>query len=136
MIMVDTGALVGVAVPQDGYHRNARAAAVALAGQSHVSPVTIVAEAAGFIRWRYGLHHERMFWDWAAEGSLDLLSVDMDLIRDARTIDRQYSDLGLGFADAILLAACERERCARIFTFDKRLAAFKPSFAPALELIP
>jgi predicted nucleic acid-binding protein len=134
--MVDSGALIGSAVPTDGYHARARATALSLAGQPHVSPVTIVAEAAGFIRLRYGLHHQRRFWDWVTEGSMDVLPVDLELIRQGRAIDEQYRDLGLGFADAILLACCERERCARIFTFDRRLAAFKPSFAPALELIP
>jgi predicted nucleic acid-binding protein len=107
-----------------------------VSSETQMTPITIVAEAASLIAKRYGLYEQRRFWDLVGEGELELLPVDLDLIRDARTIDRQYSDLGLGFADAILLAACERERCARVFTFDKRLAAFKPSFAPALELIP
>lgn len=136
MIMVDSGPLVGASVPTDSHHARARTAALDMSSETQVTPITIVAEAASLIAKRYGLYEQRRFWDLVAEGELELLPVDLDLIRDARTIDQQYSDLGLGFADAILLACCERERCARIFTFDRRLAAYKPTFAPAVELIP
>lgn len=136
MILVDTSGWVGVMFPRDGNHLRAREAALALGGESHSTPVTTVAETAGLVRRRWGLSAERRFWDLFDAGQVDLLPVDAELMHEARTIDRRYSDLGLGFADSILLASCERERCARIFTFDRRLAAYKPSFAPSLELIP
>lgn len=65
-----------------------------------------------------------------------ILGTDAGLVSSACAIDRAYADAGFGFADCVLLATCERERTARIMSFDRRLALYKPSFAGSLELIP
>lgn len=135
-ILIDTNVLFASATPSDTLHARAAAAMRLLAEETILLPANILAETLGLARARHGIHHQRVLWDAVLASGIDIVPVDAELIAAAREIDRAYADTGFGFADCLLLATCERERVARVLTFDRRLAAFKPSFAPALELLP
>ncbi|MDZ4064145.1 MAG: PIN domain-containing protein, partial [Coriobacteriia bacterium] len=98
------------------------------------TPVTILAETMSFIGARLGTDQQRRFWDAFMESGIEIIGADDELLRMAREIDRRYADLALGFADCTLLAACERERVAVVLSFDTRLTAYRPTFAPAIVL--
>lgn len=89
-----------------------------------------------FIGERFGLLQQRRFWDGFANSGIEVAPVDAELISIARDIDRRYSDVGLGFADCTLLAACERTSSATVLSLDQRLRSYRPTFADALELLP
>lgn len=105
-------------------------------GASLGVPVSILAEAMSLLGARAGVEQQRRFWDGFTASGIEIISVDADLLEAARDIDRRYEDAGFGFADCTLLAACERLRCSSVLSFDRRLAAYRPSFASALELLP
>lgn len=136
MILVDSSALIALARSRDAYHDRAVAAFESVEGMRLGTPVVILAESMGFFARRDGAHAQRAFWDGFAASGIVTLPVDDELIEMAREIDRGYEDAGYGFSDSVLLATCERERCERVLSFDRRLAAFKPSFAEGLQLLP
>ena len=59
-----------------------------------------------------------------------------EILAEAARIDDAYGDCNFGFVDATLLATCEVVRDARVLSFDSRLAAYRPSFVSALEVLP
>lgn len=134
--IVDSSALIAVARPRESAH-----VAVVETMQSYASgdlgvPATILGETMSFLRARLGIDGQCTFWDAFMRSGIEVIATDRPLLEAAREIDRRYSGVGFGFADCTLLATCESERCARVLSLDLRLAAYRPSFAPAIELLP
>jgi predicted nucleic acid-binding protein len=117
-------------------HVEAARALHALEGERAIIPITILTETLCFVRTRYGLDHHRRLWANLESSSIEVLPADLELLEEARRIDERYADVGYGFADCTLLASCEMLRTARVLSFDRRLAAYRPSFASALEVMP
>ncbi|MDZ4168779.1 MAG: PIN domain-containing protein [Coriobacteriia bacterium] len=136
LILTDTSFLIAAARQNESNHSRARAALVAHARDGLAVPAAILAETMGLLKSHWGLHVQRHFWDSLEASGITILGTDADLIANAHAIDLAYADAGFGFADCTLLATCEREGTARIMSFDRRLAAYKPTFAGSLELIP
>jgi len=134
--LVDSSVLIAAARAGETHHARAVAGLETRAAGGLGVPVTILAETMSFIGARLGVDQQRRFWDGFMVSGIEIVAVDADLLGTAREIDRRYADAGFGFADCTLLAACERERVSCVLSFDARLAAFRPSFAPALELQP
>jgi len=133
--LVDSSVFIAAARATETHHARARAALDEHGADGLATPVTILAETMSFIGARLGVDQQRRFWDAFMESGIEIIDADAELLRMARDIDRRYEDLAFGFADCTLLAACERGRVARVLSFDTRLAAYRPTFAPALELL-
>lgn len=136
MVLIDTSVLVAAARPRERLHEAAAEALRALQDEPLGVPVSILAETMSLLGARAGLEHQRRFWNGFMHAGIELVGVDFDLLEIAREIDERYEDVGFGFADCTLLAACERLRCARVLSFDRRLAVYRPTFAPALDVLP
>lgn len=136
LILTDTSFLIASARPSETNHARAVNALTSHAQEELAVPAAILAETMGLLKSHWGLHVQRRFWDSLDVSGITILPTDSGLILAAHAIDRAYADAGFGVADCVLLATCERERSARIMSFDRRLAAYKPSFAGSLELIP
>ena len=134
--LVDSSVLIALARPKESRHQEVIEALSAEQPGGLAVPVTILSETMSFLGARVGIDGQRAFWDAFMRSDLAVSAVDLPLMETAREIDRRYADAGFGFADCTLLAACEATRSARIYTFDTRLAAYRPSFAPALQLLP
>jgi predicted nucleic acid-binding protein len=132
--LIDSSVLIAAARASETNHARARAALETHARQGLATPVTILAETMSFIGARLGVVEQRRFWDGFMSSGIEIVAVDVQLLEAAREIDRRYADVAWGFADCTLLAACECERSPHLLTFDTRLSAFRPSFAPALLL--
>lgn len=100
------------------------------------TPVTILAETMSFIRARLGGQKQHAFWDAFMRSGIDVIDVDAETLALGLAIDAQYADADFGFADSVLLASCERLRCGRILSFDRKLAIYQPTFANHLEVLP
>lgn len=137
MVVVDTSALVAALRPQDTNHAGAVHTLRTLAGERILLPWSALDETMMLIARRAGLDVQRRFWDAVLRGGYEIVPLDADVLRAARVIDETYHDSALGFFDSMLLATCERVRCARVFTFDRRhFPLYRPSFAAGLELLP
>jgi predicted nucleic acid-binding protein len=54
-----------------------------------------------------------------------------------RQLLKKYSDLPMDFADAALVAVCERRKIRRIFTVDRRdFLIYRPNHTEQFEVIP
>jgi len=133
-VLVDSSAFIAAARASETHHGRARAAFHQHRSDSLATPITILAETMSFIGARLGTEQQRRFWDAFVESGIEIIDVDTELLRMARDIDRRYEALAFGFADCTLLAACERERTAVVLSFDARLTAYRPTFAPAILL--
>ncbi len=132
--LVDSSVLIAVANRRDANHD---AAVAALRGADEpATPITILAETMSFIRARLGVEKQRSFWSAFSLSGIEVLGVDVDLIELAREIDGRYADASFGFADAVLLASCERHRCDRVLSFDRRLGLYRLSSGRHLSVAP
>ncbi|MGB4593331.1 MAG: PIN domain-containing protein [Coriobacteriia bacterium] len=135
-ILTDTSVLLAAAITRETRHADA-AAALGINAQDGVAvPVTILTETLCFARTRYGIDRHRRLWDGISASGIEVITVGPEILKRAREIESKYADVGFGFADCTLLATCEELRTARVLSFDRRLAVYKPSFAPALEVLP
>ncbi|MBU4556882.1 MAG: PIN domain-containing protein [Actinobacteria bacterium] len=134
--LVDSSVLIAAARPRESLHATAADALQSHAAGGIGVPATVLGETMSFLGARVGVDAQRSFWDAFLRSGIEIIQADIELLEIAREIDRRYSDAKFGFADCALLAACERVRCARILSFDCRLASYRPTFAPAIELLP
>ncbi len=134
--LVDSSVLIAAARPRESLHATAADALQSHAAGGIGVPATILGETMSFLGARVGINAQRSFWDAFMRSGIEIVQADAELLEIAREIDRRYADAGFGFADCTLLAACERERCACILSFDSRLASYRPTFAAAIELLP
>ena len=134
--LIDTSVLVAAANTRETRHSEAAHALRSLEGERGIIPITILTETLCFVRTRYGLDHHRRLWASLRASQFEVFAADTDLLDEARRIDERYADVGYGFVDFTLLASCEILKTARVLSFDRRLAAYRPSFASALEVMP
>jgi predicted nucleic acid-binding protein len=135
-ILTDTSFFIALARPREDDHLAAVAALRAVGNADLAMPVTLLSETMGLVLSRWGIAMQRQLWDAFTASGIDVVPVDAGILARAREIDERYADAGFGFADCTLLAACEELRTARVLSFDRRLAAYRPSFAPGLEVLP
>ena len=71
------------------------------------------------------------------DGSLGVVDLDEEDYARIRSLLRTYSDLGLEFVDAAVVAIAERLEQTRVATLDRRhFSVIKPLHVPAFELVP
>jgi len=135
-ILTDTSFFFAVAHRGDDCHVAAVRALRNLGDADLVMPVTILAEMLGLVGSRLGVVRQRQIWMVFRSSGIEVVPVGSEVLDEARRIDERYTDVGYGFADCTLLASCEVLRTARVLSFDRRLAAYRPSFASSLEVMP
>lgn len=82
--------------------------------------------------WRY---QERL-WKWIADRWISVHQLaETDLARMSLLMSK-YRDTPMDFADASLVAACERLKTGRIFTLDSDFRIYRLYDKDALEIIP
>jgi predicted nucleic acid-binding protein len=116
VIVVDTGPLVAAANRRDEAHRLA-AALLTSAGRDAVVPDPIVVEVDWLLRDRVGHDTARAFLAAMRDGDHQRIGLTASIFKRALEIDAQFAGLGLGLADASVMAVAEAENAA-ILTFD------------------
>lgn len=128
MILVDTGVLYGGTDSADALYSVADELAV-------TTPVAV--ETAWLLEDRIGPGAEADFLASIRRRELtrvDLTDADWERVED---LIRQYEDLGLGTADASIVAVAERLGITTIATFNERdFRVVRPRHVEAFELVP
>jgi uncharacterized protein len=117
VLTLDTSGLVALISRSDRYHHEAVAVLRADRGP-YIVPMPIMAEIAHVLEARAG---QQLLLDFLGDLSRGAYSVDYgvgDLPRIEELV-RRYADLGLGFADAAVIACAERQ-AGRVLTMDRR----------------
>jgi predicted nucleic acid-binding protein len=108
--------LVAAANRRDRAHKLS-AALVAELARDLIVPEPVMVEVDQLLRARVGASAARLFLSAVADGEHSPVFLTIDLLRRAIAIDKRYADLGLGLADASVMAYAERHDLP-ILTFD------------------
>ena len=100
-------------------------------------PAPTLVEVDYWVRTRMDVAVWRTFAEDLAAGAYRLEPVaEADVVRAAE-LEEHYTDLGLGFVDAAVIAVCERLGEPKVATLDRRdFSVVVPRHVPALELLP
>ncbi len=115
-VVADTGPLVSAVNSRERAHQVA-ARLVSHFGRELLVPVPVAVEVDHILRSRVGDRAARSFLAALSAGEHQVADLSPGLFRRAVEIDRRYGDLGLGVADASVMALAERHRLP-ILTFD------------------
>jgi predicted nucleic acid-binding protein len=121
MIVVDSGVLYAFFDPTDGQHGLAKNF-MAANPPGLVTNVPVLSEVAYLLD--YSVRDQCAFLRWAGEA----LTIDNDTAADLPRIVNimaKYADLPADFADASLVALCERAGIDRIATLDKDFEVYR-----------
>lgn len=114
--VADAGPLVTFVDQDDRAHRLARSIISDL-GRDLLVPDAVVVEVDYLLRRRISHAVARAFLEDLMAGALTRVPIAGALFERAVEYDRRYADLGLGIADASVMALAEAER-APVLTFD------------------
>ena len=134
--ILDTSILIAAISTREQHHLQAADVLREFAQGELTLPITILSETMSLISSRHGVSLQREVLDRIMASGVSVLPVDTQVLARAREIDGAYADAGFGFADSTLLACCEELRVARVLSLDRRLACYRPTFAPGLEILP
>lgn len=115
-MIADTGPLLAAANKRDQAHPLA-AKLVTHLGRELIVPAEVAVEVDQLLRSRVGDHAARLFLAALVAGEHRVAFSSAALLRRAAEIDARYADLGLGLADASVMALAERHDHP-ILTFD------------------
>lgn len=115
-VVADTGPLIAAVNARERAHPIA-ARLVSHFGRDLIVPIPVVVEADHILRARVGEAAARGFLAALSTGEHEVADLTPGLFRRAVEIDRHYADLGLGLADASIMALAERHGLP-ILTFD------------------
>lgn len=118
-LIVDTSALLAYFDAAEPDHAAVGEELDASAGLLVVSPY-VVAELDYLVATRHGVDAELAVLDELAGGAWELAGLDLEGLRQARSIVARYADQAIGVADAFNVVLAERYRTRTIVTLDRR----------------
>lgn len=135
-LVLDTGPILALLNVEDDHHDRC-VDLVRHLGESLVVPAPTLVEVDYWVRTRLDVAVWRTFVEDVAAGAYRLEpAAEADIVRAAE-LEERYSDLGLGFVDAAVIAVCERLEEPKVATLDRRdFSVVVPRHVPALELLP
>ena len=135
MLLVDTGIFVAVADRDEPHHT---ACATLLRTRTDLAVTsTVIPEAAWLIEARLGPAAEARFLMLVTSARFTIIDpIAIDYQRAIELIET-YTDLGLGFVDASIIAIAERRNVTQVATLNHRdFAVVRPAHCDTLELVP
>lgn len=136
MVLADTGPLYALVDRSDAWHE--RVVAWWETSRARVVvPVTVIPEVAYLLHQRIGARAESAFLRSLVDEEMETEPfLPEDLTRTVELVER-YSDLGLGFVDASVVAMAERLDARHLLTTDRRhFHAVRPVHVRSLALVP
>lgn len=86
---------------------------------------------------RLGPAAEERFVSLVSSGRIEIVDLILADYRRVLALIRKYSDLGLGFVDASIVAVAERRRISTVATLNRRdFAVVQPAHVESLDLVP
>ena len=135
MLLIDTGVFIAVADRDEPQHHEC---SDLLRGRRDLAiTATVIPEAAWLIEHRLGPGAESRFLTLVTSDRFTIIDpVEADYRRAIELINT-YSDLGLGFVDASIVAIAERLDITEIATLNRRdFAVVRPSHCDTFEIVP
>jgi len=135
-LVIDTGVVLGLLVRSDPDHDRC-ADLVAGTDEELVVPAPTLVEIDYWLRKHRAILGWRSFVEDIVEGRYRLHRGDERELHRAAVLEMEYRDLGLGFVDASVIAACETLGETKVATLDHRhFSVVRPRHCDALTLLP
>lgn len=135
-LVLDTG--VSLALLDANDHHHARCVGlVDEFGEALVVPAATLVEIDYWVRTRLTTEVWQAFVEDLTTSAYRLESATERDVARAAELEAEYTELGLGFVDASVIALCERLGEPKVATLDRRdFSVVAPRHVPALELLP
>ena len=136
VLIIDTGPLVATADRDDPDHHSCVELLETARGPLYTTAL-VVAEAAYLIVRKVGARGEDALYADIIEGRLRVEHLELSDWQRVRQLVNTYADLGLGGADASLVAIAERRGATEIATLDHRhFSVVRPEHVDAFKIVP
>ena len=119
MIVVDTSGLLAALFPDQRRHTECARILTEMEGPFLLSPF-VLAELDYLVAKLANVETERRLLHEVASGAYTLAPFLANDIQEASSLIEQYSDLGIGLADASIVVIARRHRTREVFTLDER----------------
>lgn len=135
-LVLDTGPLLA-AIDHDDAHHAACADLIGATGEELLIPAPVLPELDYLLRQRVGTAAMPLLLDEIQRGAFRLLDLNAGDYSRVGELLRDYTDLGVGFVDAAVLAIVERLNERKLATLDHRhFSVMRPRHVDSLELLP
>lgn len=121
-IVVDSGPLIALFTPEDQHHAQAMRF-VQTARAVLTSNWAVVTEVTHLLS--FHLHAPLNFLTWIQRGGIELIESDIGDLTRIIELMRKYADLPMDFADASLVALCERLDVRDIASVDRDFRVYR-----------
>jgi hypothetical protein len=130
-VILDTGIIYAYYDRSDAWHARAKAV-ISREQRGLIVPAAVIPEADWLLGRRLGAPSRAVFYDGITAGYYLVTDLPRAFYARVAELNRQFSDLDLGFVDAAVIATAEALGLTRIATTDRR--HFEP-VARALGLV-
>ena len=120
--IVDSGPLIALFDADDHYHRRA----LEFVRQSRaklISTMAVITEAMYVLE--DSLPARRNLLTWVQSGGLTLTEPELDDFERIMELIEKYADLPMDFADAVVVALCERLGITHVASVDRHFAIYR-----------
>jgi uncharacterized protein len=121
-VIIDSGPLIALFDKDDRYHRRAMEFIKDFKGEL-ITNYSVVTEVTYLLD--FSLKAQTDFLQWLLEGGVSIMEIHSDDLDRVIEIMRKYSDLPGDFADATLIALCERLNIKEIASVDKDFTVYQ-----------
>jgi uncharacterized protein len=121
-VVIDSGPLIAFFDKDDRYHERALEFIKAFKGEL-LTNYAVITETTHLLD--FSVRAQIDFLQWIYDGGISVMEIPIDDLIRAMEIMRKYSDLPGDFADATLIALCERLRIKEIASVDKDFTVYK-----------
>jgi hypothetical protein len=118
-IAVDSGPLIALFDKDDRYHHRAVEFIKELTGEL-VTNYAVVTEVTHLLD--FSIRAQIDFLQWVLDGGVTIADISPDDLRHIIQLVQKYSDLPVDFADATLVALCDRLKIGDIASVDRHFA--------------
>jgi uncharacterized protein len=121
-VVIDSGPIIALFDKDDRYHRKAKEFIKDFKGEL-ITNYAVITEATHLLD--FSIHAQTDFIQWILEGGISVMEIYADDLFRVIELMRKYSDLPGDFADATLIALCERLKIKEIASIDNDFTVYR-----------
>jgi len=121
-VVIDSGPLIALFDKDDRYHERAREFIKNFRGEL-LTNYAVITEATHLLD--FSVRAQTDLLQWILDGGISVMEILADDLDRVMEIMRKYSDLPGDFADATLIALCERFSIMEIASVDKDFTVYR-----------
>lgn len=121
-IAVDSGPLIALFDKDDRHHYRAVEFIKEFTGEL-VTNFAVVTEVTHLLD--FSVRAQTDFLQWALDGGVSIVDISSEDLRYIIELVQKYSDLPVDFADATLIALCERLKIGEVASVDKHFTIYR-----------